>query len=85
LLLWHGTFTVNSLAHVFGSRRFATRDTSRNNVLDRAATGGEGWHNNHHHYPARAVRASTGMKWICPGTSCRTQQGGAGKQHALAA
>jgi stearoyl-CoA desaturase (delta-9 desaturase) len=52
ILLWHGTFTVNSLAHVFGSRRFATRDTSRNNLLIALLTGGEGWHNNHHHYQA---------------------------------
>jgi stearoyl-CoA desaturase (delta-9 desaturase) len=54
ILLWHGTFTVNSLAHVFGSRRFATRDTSRNNLLIALLTGGEGWHNNHHHYQAAA-------------------------------
>ena len=54
ILLWHGTFTVNSLAHVFGSRRFATRDTSRNNWLIAILTGGEGWHNNHHHYQAAA-------------------------------
>ncbi|MCA8945000.1 MAG: acyl-CoA desaturase, partial [Planctomycetes bacterium] len=52
ILLWHGTFTVNSLAHVFGKRRFATRDTSRNNWLIAILTGGEGWHNNHHHYQA---------------------------------
>jgi stearoyl-CoA desaturase (delta-9 desaturase) len=51
VLVWHSTFTVNSLAHVFGRRRYATRDTSRNNVWIALATGGEGWHNNHHHYP----------------------------------
>ncbi|MCY1057150.1 acyl-CoA desaturase [Nannocystis sp. SCPEA4] len=49
-LLWHGTFTINSLAHVFGKRRFATTDTSRNNWLLALITLGEGWHNNHHHY-----------------------------------
>ncbi len=54
LLLWHGTFTVNSLAHVIGRRRFATDDTSRNSALVALITGGEGWHNNHHHYPASA-------------------------------
>jgi stearoyl-CoA desaturase (delta-9 desaturase) len=52
VLLWHGTYTVNSLTHVWGSRRYATDDTSRNNALIALFTGGEGWHNNHHHYPA---------------------------------
>jgi stearoyl-CoA desaturase (delta-9 desaturase) len=49
-LLWHATFTVNSLAHVWGSRRYETTDTSRNNVFIALLTMGEGWHNNHHHY-----------------------------------
>ncbi len=48
--LLHGTFTINSLAHVFGSRRYATTDTSRNNFWLALLTMGEGWHNNHHHY-----------------------------------
>ncbi|MEO5680680.1 MAG: acyl-CoA desaturase [Acidimicrobiales bacterium] len=52
--LWHGTFTVNSLAHVMGRRRYATTDTSRNSALVAFLTGGEGWHNNHHHYPSSA-------------------------------
>ena len=50
VMLWHGTFTVNSLAHVFGRRRYQTTDTSRNSLLLALITGGEGWHNNHHHY-----------------------------------
>lgn len=50
VLLWHGTFTINSLSHVFGRRRFATEDTSRNNWFLALLTLGEGWHNNHHHY-----------------------------------
>jgi stearoyl-CoA desaturase (delta-9 desaturase) len=54
ILLWHGTFIVNSVAHVFGRRRYATDDTSRNSLLVALATGGEGWHNNHHHYQASA-------------------------------
>lgn len=54
-LLWHGTFTINSLSHMFGSRRYATPDNSRNNALLAAITLGEGWHNNHHHYQ-RSVR-----------------------------
>lgn len=49
--LWHGTFTINSLAHVLGRRRFAIRDTSRNNLWLALITFGEGWHNNHHYYP----------------------------------
>ena len=51
VILYHATFTVNSLAHVWGSRRYATRDDSRNNPLLALITLGEGWHNNHHHYP----------------------------------
>ena len=51
VLLWHNTFFVNSVAHVFGRRRYATEDTSRNNPLIAITTMGEGWHNNHHHYP----------------------------------
>ncbi|HMF84384.1 MAG TPA: fatty acid desaturase [Acidimicrobiia bacterium] len=54
VLLWHATFTVNSLAHVFGRRRYDTPDTSRNSLLVALLTGGEGWHNNHHHYPSAA-------------------------------
>jgi stearoyl-CoA desaturase (delta-9 desaturase) len=52
VLLYHGTFTVNSLAHLFGSRRFETGDNSRNNLFVALITLGEGWHNNHHHYPS---------------------------------
>jgi stearoyl-CoA desaturase (Delta-9 desaturase) len=48
VLVWHGTFTINSLSHIFGSRRYETTDTSRNNWLLALITCGEGWHNNHH-------------------------------------
>jgi stearoyl-CoA desaturase (delta-9 desaturase) len=51
VLLFHATFTINSLAHSWGTRRFDTPDESRNNALLAALTLGEGWHNNHHHYP----------------------------------
>jgi stearoyl-CoA desaturase (delta-9 desaturase) len=54
VLLWHGTFTVNSLAHVMGRRRYATTDTSRNSALIALWTGGEGWHNNHHYFQSSA-------------------------------
>jgi stearoyl-CoA desaturase (delta-9 desaturase) len=52
--LYHATFTINSLAHRWGRRRYATRDDSRNNAWLALLTFGEGWHNNHHHYPAAA-------------------------------
>ncbi len=51
---WHITFCINSLAHVWGSRRYATTDDSKNNLLLAVLTFGEGWHNNHHHYQRSA-------------------------------
>jgi stearoyl-CoA desaturase (delta-9 desaturase) len=60
VLLWHSTFCVNSVAHVWGTRRYATADTSRNNVIIAVLTLGEGWHNNHHHFPNSARQ---GFKW----------------------
>jgi stearoyl-CoA desaturase (delta-9 desaturase) len=53
--VWHATFSVNSFAHRFGRRRYETRDASRNSWPVAILTLGEGWHNNHHHYPL-AVR-----------------------------
>jgi stearoyl-CoA desaturase (delta-9 desaturase) len=50
VLLWHGTFTINSLAHIWGKRRYETTDDSRNNLWLALLTMGEGWHNNHHHF-----------------------------------
>ncbi len=58
--LYHGTFTINSLAHRWGQRRYATADNSRNNFWLALLTLGEGWHNNHHHYP---VSAKQGFYW----------------------
>jgi stearoyl-CoA desaturase (delta-9 desaturase) len=49
-LLWHGTFTINSLAHLIGRRRYATTDDSKNSMVLALITMGEGWHNNHHYY-----------------------------------
>ncbi len=51
VLLGHSTFTINSLSHLFGKRRYVTGDDSRNNWFLALLTFGEGWHNNHHHYP----------------------------------
>jgi stearoyl-CoA desaturase (delta-9 desaturase) len=59
VLLWHATFVVNSLTHLFGRRRFATADTSRNSLLIALITGGEGWHNNHHYLPASTRQGFT--------------------------
>jgi len=50
VLLWHGTFTINSLSHLIGQRRYQTTDDSRNHWALALLTMGEGWHNNHHHY-----------------------------------
>ena len=58
--VYHVTFMVNSVCHLFGSRRYATGDDSRNNWLVGLLTFGEGWHNNHHHYPSAARQ---GFKW----------------------
>lgn len=52
VLLFHATVTINSLGHVWGNRRFNTRDDSRNNAFLALLTLGEGWHNNHHRFPA---------------------------------
>jgi stearoyl-CoA desaturase (delta-9 desaturase) len=52
--VWHVTFCINSLAHVWGRRRYATDDDSRNNAVLAVLTLGEGWHNNHHHYQRSA-------------------------------
>ena len=60
VVLFHGTFTINSLDHMFGTRRYNTPDTSRNNALLAMITLGEGWHNNHHHY---AISARQGFFW----------------------
>lgn len=60
VLLYHGTFTINSLAHRWGKRRYATADNSRNNFWLALLTLGEGWHNNHHHYP---VSVKQGFYW----------------------
>jgi stearoyl-CoA desaturase (Delta-9 desaturase) len=62
-LLWHGTFTINSLSHVFGGRRYKTTDTSRNNWLLAVITCGEGWHNNHHYHQNTANQGWFWWEW----------------------
>jgi len=58
--VYHATFTINSLAHVWGTRRFETQDRSRNNALLALLTFGEGWHNNHHRHPGSCRQ---GLRW----------------------
>ncbi len=58
--VWHATFAINSLAHLWGRKRFATSDDSRNSMLLALLTLGEGWHNNHHHY---MTSARQGFYW----------------------
>ena len=69
-LLWGGlvrvfivhqvTFSINSICHLFGTRNYNTNDLSRNNWLFGILAFGEGWHNNHHAFPASARQ---GLKW----------------------
>ena len=60
-LLWHGTFTINSLSHVWGAKPFPNSgDDSKNNFLLALLTLGEGWHNNHHHYQGSCRQ---GFRW----------------------
>ncbi|HLN83682.1 MAG TPA: fatty acid desaturase, partial [Candidatus Binatia bacterium] len=49
-ILFHGTASINSLAHLFGKKRYETGDESRNNFWLALITLGEGWHNNHHQH-----------------------------------
>jgi len=60
VLVYHGTFCINSLAHVRGRKRYVTGDDSRNNWLLAFFTMGEGWHNNHHAYQSSARQ---GFRW----------------------
>ena len=60
VLLFHGTFTINSLSHVFGKQPYVTGDDSRNNLFLAIITLGEGWHNNHHHFPSATPQ---GFHW----------------------
>ena len=57
---YHGTYTINSLAHQIGRRRYDTGDTSKNSFVLALITLGEGWHNNHHRFPTSARQ---GFRW----------------------
>lgn len=58
--VYHVTFCINSVAHMFGKKRFQIDDESRNNWVLGLLAMGEGWHNNHHRY---AVCARQGFRW----------------------
>jgi stearoyl-CoA desaturase (Delta-9 desaturase) len=60
VMAWHGSFSINSLAHLIGRRRYQTTDDSRNSLMLALITLGEGWHNNHHHY---MTSANQGWRW----------------------
>lgn len=59
-LVHHVTFSINSVCHLWGRRPFKSRDHSRNNFLCGILALGEGWHNNHHAFPASARH---GLRW----------------------
>ena len=59
VLVWHASFAINSLGHLFGKRRYLTPDTSRNSAWLALLTLGEGWHNNHHR-----SQGSTRLGWF---------------------
>ena len=60
VLLLHGTFTINSISHLWGTQPYVTNDQSRNNFFLALITLGEGWHNNHHYAPNRVQQ---GIHW----------------------
>jgi stearoyl-CoA desaturase (delta-9 desaturase) len=60
VVLYHGTFAINSMAHEVGNQRYLTGDDSRNHWFLALVTLGEGWHNNHHHYQSSTRQ---GFKW----------------------
>ncbi|RAJ06640.1 stearoyl-CoA desaturase (delta-9 desaturase) [Chitinophaga skermanii] len=60
ILCFHGTFTINSLMHKIGNKRYRTGDESRNSLVLALITMGEGWHNNHHYYQSTAKQ---GFYW----------------------
>jgi fatty-acid desaturase len=60
VLVWHITWSVNSVTHLWGYRNYDTRDDSKNNWVVGLVSNGEGWHNNHHAQPRSAAH---GMRW----------------------
>jgi stearoyl-CoA desaturase (delta-9 desaturase) len=63
IAVWHITWSVNSLSHMFGYRNYQTGEDSRNNWLVALLTVGEGWHNNHHEDPSAASVQHRWWEW----------------------
>lgn len=59
-LVHHMTWSINSVCHLWGTRRYPGRDESRNNFIMGIIALGEGWHNNHHRFPTSARH---GLRW----------------------
>jgi fatty-acid desaturase len=72
VLVWHATWSVNSVTHLWGYRNYETRDNSRNNILIGLLASGEGWHNNHHADPGSARH---GHSWREPDVAWLTIRG----------
>ncbi len=66
VVVWHVTWSVNSVCHIWGSRPFKTQEGSRNNFWVAMLSFGEGWHNNHHKFP---FAARNGFGWKQPDIS----------------
>jgi stearoyl-CoA desaturase (delta-9 desaturase) len=60
VILYHGTFSINSIMHKFGTQRYESNDESKNSLWLALLTLGEGWHNNHHYYE---VSSRQGFFW----------------------
>lgn len=68
VIVWHLTWSVNSVTHLWGSRNYETSDSSRNNIVIAVLNGGEGWHNNHHADPRSARHGHIGGSSTWPGS-----------------
>ena len=66
VVVWHITWSVNSVTHLWGYRNYDTDDDSRNNLFVGIISNGEGWHNNHHADPAPPGMAIAGGSWTSP-------------------
>ncbi|MBL90607.1 MAG: acyl-CoA desaturase [Myxococcales bacterium] len=66
VVVWHATWSVNSVCHLWGQQPHQTHDNSKNNLWIALLVQGEGWHNNHHKYPSSA---RNGMHWLEPDVS----------------
>jgi len=61
--VWHVTWSVNSVTHLWGYRNYDTSENSRNNWIVALLSGGEGWHNNHHAEPRAAAHGHRWWEW----------------------